>query len=260
MASFDRVYSKKGVNNKMAGIGDLFPQLAGSSGSFYTAGWFIVLVFFVILIGGAVLAIAMSRKKAKKKFKATIYEFLGETVRKTYDTIIIKKDTEGNPFFWLKKTKLKAMVSRENAIVDSNGRITYDLMRVKDQILPIDIQKKTTKIKGKDGKEIEQDIVKFLAEAHITDLEAAARQIDKDKGDFAFMDKYGNLMAMAMQIMGIAVPFVMMLIVIMKMGPLLEATKILSAQMPGIIEQLANIATALEKVAEAFGGTLPPPG
>ena len=242
--------------------------LSGFGGGSYD--WLVYLLIVVFFLAIAFI-IYMQLKSRGKSYKTTIWENVGGSWRKLSDTAQEKEDTDKTTMFKLKRAKVRVPITMKDATVTANGKVTFDVIKVEDNYYPmrptqtIQIYEydKEGEIKKDDAGNLikrELTLIEFGAEFKLHDIKAAAHKIGQDSKIYTFMEKNAAMMQFVATMASIMIPFVLMLIVIMKVGPLLKGMTAVASVSEGLVRHYASIATSLEAIAQHLGGVIPPPG
>lgn len=231
----------------------------------------IVYVLIILFFSAIAFLIYMKLKDRGKSYKTTIWEYVGDTCRKLTDTVQQKEDTDKTVMFKLKRAKVRVPVTMKDATVTAGGKATFDLIKVEDnyypmrptQIVQIYELDEDGQIKNDDdGNPIKQklSLVEFNAKFKLKDIKSAAHKIGQDAKIYTFWEKHAALMQFVATMTSIMIPFILMLIVIMKVGPILKGMNAVAISVDMLVDKYASIATSLEAIAQHFGGMIPPPG
>lgn len=232
-----------------------------------------MLIYGIIIVAFAAVAFMIYAllKGRGKTYKTTIWEYVGDSVRKYNDTIIEKEDKDKTVMFKLKRAKQRIAVTMKDATVTSAGKATFDLMKVEDQYYPMRPSKvvrvplkddKGKVKKDEDGKILYEniDLVEFNARFKFKEIQAAAHKIGQDSKIYTFWEKNQQIMQFIATMASIMIPFVLMLIVIMKIGPVLTGLTQVSLSVGDLVSRFDRIAMALEIIAQGLGSITPPLG
>ena len=229
---------------------------------------YLLIVVFFLAIG---FIVYMQLKSRGKTYKTTIWEDVGGSWRKVMDTLQQKEDKDKTTMFELKRAKVRVPVTMKDATVTANGKVTFDLIKVEDNYYPmrptqtVQIYEtdKEGEIKKDDaGNPIKRELklIEFGAEFKLHDIKAAAHKIGQDAKIYTFMEKNAAMMQFIATMASIMIPFALMLIVIMKVGPLLKGMADVGAATTQLVPHYQSIATSLEAIVQHLGGIIPPPG
>lgn len=242
--------------------------LSGLGGGSYDWVVYLLIVIFFLSIG---FIVYMQLKSRGKNYKTTIWENVGGSWRKLSDTLQQKEDKDKTTMFKLRRGKTRVPVTIKDATVTSNGKVTFDLIKVEDNYYPMrptqNMQIYELDSDGKikrdgDGNPIKKEmtLIEFGAEFKLQDIKAAAHKIGQDAKIYTFMEKNAAMMQFVATMASIMIPFVLMLIVIMKVGPLLKGMTLVTTTTGELVPQYVRIANSLEAIVQHLGGVIPPPG
>ena len=244
---------------------DWIANIAAGSGDWLMYGG--IILFFVVVS----VFIYMQLKSRGKSYKTTIWEYAGNSVRKVTDTLMEKEDKDKTVMFKLKRAKIRVPVTLNDATVTSGGRVTFDLIKVEDNYYPMrptqnvqiyEVDDKGDIVKDEEGNPTKREmkLIEFGAEFKLRDIKAAAHKIGQDSKIYTFWEKNAALMQFVATMMQFTIPFVLMLIVVWKIGPLLKGMSTVSIAITGLVDKFAAIANSLEIIAQHLGGVVPPLG
>lgn len=240
-------------------------QIGSGSGN-----WIVYLLIILFFVAIAFLVYVKLKSKGKT-YKTTIWEYVGDSVRKVTDTMLEKEDKDKTVMFKLKRAKVRVPVTMKDATVTVSGKATFDLIKIDDHYFPmrptknIMIYKTNEKgeiQKGEDGNPIleELSLVEFGAKFKLHEIKSAAHKIGQDSKIYSFWEKNAALMQFVATMTSIMIPFVLMLIIIMKIGPILKGLNAVAIGIDLLVDKFSSIATSFEVIAQHLGGIVPPPG
>ena len=141
----------------------------------------------------------------------------------------------------------------EYAILNTKGVASFDLVKFNDRYFPMLPSERVVQ----DGGEPEC-VYNFLSCARLEEQEDTARLIGADKQEFAFMEKYGALFNMLLNVAPAIFALIAVIIAVKTNSNTAKEIRGFATQLGGVKDGLTSIASHLASLV-GKGGSLTPP-
>jgi len=210
----------------------------------------------------ALLAVALliynHFKKKGKVYSATIFERVGEAVRKR-KTKVYAKVKNGKLRYRI--GKLVVPITLDDAILSKKGNAEFFLFKIDNRYLPIKpaTEVELEKLKGtkKEIKKIELKHFHMAVGVNLDEMQAAAIESAEDAKDFSHWDKWSQLLLTLGPYMALMISYVLLYIGIKQLTGIGATLQPFIDSIAGYTSQMGRVAEALEMLA-AGGGGIPP--
>jgi len=214
----------------------------------------------LILVGVLVIVLIMLNKwKRPIKYKATIFEKIGNSYRISSGLVFFKR-TVDELGYYVEKRKIELDIKQ--GYLMKNGKTQFFLLKIEDRYIPIILGDEMEVQTVKGGKAEKLEINDFLAFSKLDEYEKGLTEsIKHDARKYKWIDKLGPLLMIGLPIFALIIMFFIAAWVTRSNTEVVSGLQKLEATQITIANNWASIAKSFDIIATELGGpALAPPG